>query len=108
MSDNNATLDKLQVLRTNLERLLRSHNAVLRENDLLKQQIEALRKNVSDKNKRIEALEEQAELQKTAAGLATLASGQPGDEVNADKEEMRKRITDLIKEVDNCISMLNA
>lgn len=99
-----STTEKLQQLKSNLDRLLRSYQAVQRENDLLKQQIEALRKSVSDKNKKIEGLEEQLEMQRTAASIAHIGQMEEG---SGDKEEVRKRINELIKEVDNCIAMLN-
>lgn len=99
-SDNS---EKLQLLKSNVERLLRSFQAVQQENDILKQQIEAIRRGSAEKTKRIEALEQQAELQKTAQTIANIARNEDGD----DKTEVRKRINDLIKEVDNCIAMLS-
>ncbi len=104
MDQQSNTAEKLQALKTGLERLLRSYRAVQQENELLKQQIEAVRRSVHDKNKRIESLEEQMELQRTASSIASISQMQEG---SGDKEGVRKRINDLIKEVDNCIALLN-
>lgn len=100
----NTTQEQLQVLRSNLDRLLRSHQAILSENDMLKQQVDAQRRGLADKNKKIEELEKQFEIVKTAQSIAT--SGSVAD-LPEDKVEVKKRINELIKEVDNCIAMLN-
>ncbi len=100
----NATQEQLQVLRSNLDRLLRSHQAVISENDILKQQVDAQRRGLADKNKKIEELEKQFEIVKTAQTIVAAGSG---DNQSEDKAEVKKRINELIKEVDNCIAMLN-
>ncbi|MBK7442258.1 MAG: hypothetical protein IPL12_23390 [Bacteroidetes bacterium] len=100
----NATQEQLQVLRSNLDRLLRSHQAVISENDILKQQVDAQRRGLADKNKKIEELEKQFEIVKTAQTIVAAGSG---DNQPEDKAEVKKRINELIKEVDNCIAMLN-
>lgn len=104
MQNAGTTHERLQLLKTNLERLLRSYQAIQRENDLLKQQLETLRRAVSDKNKKIEGLEQQIELQRTAAAVA---GNTPLEGAGTDRGAMRKRINDLIKEVDHCIALLN-
>ncbi len=100
----NATQEQLQVLRANLDRLVRSHQAVLSENDILKQQVDAQRRGLADKNKKIEELEKQFDIVKTAQ---TIVAAGTGDNLPEDKAEVKKRINELIKEVDNCIAMLN-
>jgi len=104
MQNAGTTHERLQLLKANLDRLLRSYQAVQRENDLLKQQLDTLRRAVSDKNKKIEGLEQQMELQRTAAAVAGNAQS---EDAGAEREAMRKRINELIKEVDQCIALLN-
>lgn len=96
--------EQLQSIKNNLDRLLRSYHAVKSENDILKSQLEAQRRGLHDKNKRIEELEKQFELLKTAQAIAHNDTPMDTDE---GKSAMKKRINDLIKEVDNCIAQLN-
>lgn len=100
----NATQEQLQVLRTNLDRLVRSYQAVKGENEILKQQVDAQRRGLADKNKKIEELEKQFEVVKTAQ---TIVAAGVGEDLPENKAEVKKRINELIKEVDNCIAMLN-
>jgi Holliday junction resolvasome RuvABC endonuclease subunit len=104
MDQHSDTADKIQLLKANVERLLRSFQAVQRENEILKQQMDAVRKGSAEKTKKIEALEQQLDMQKTAHSIANIAQLEEG---SGDKTEVRKRINDLIKEVDNCIALLN-
>lgn len=104
MDQPSTTSDKLALLKANLERLLRNYQALLRENDMLKEQIDAVRKSVQERNKKIESLESQLEIQRTASSIAAIPQLQDG---SGDKEEVKKRINELIKEVDNCIALLN-
>jgi len=105
MTQASLTLEKLEELQNNLDRLLRVHHAVSSENELLKQQLDAVRKSITEKNKMIAGLEAQLEIQRTAGSIAHALSVPEDGE---DKEEMRKRLNELIREVDNCIALLNA
>jgi archaellum component FlaC len=96
--------EQLQNIKNNLDRLLRNYHAVKNENNILKSQLDAQRKSTQDKNKKIEELEKQIELMKT---VQTIAEGTNGEESNPGKAEMKKKINELIKEVDNCIALLN-
>ncbi len=98
------TKEQLQIIKVNLERLLRNYQAVKSENEILKNQLDAQRKAQGDKNKKIEDLEKQFDLIKTAQSIAHIETGSDSD---GDKFEMKKKINQLIKEVDNCIAMLN-
>jgi len=100
----NKTHEQLQALQANLDRLLRSFQAISAENAMLKQQVDAQRKGLTDKNKKIDELEKQFEIVKTAQSIATMGSSKDQPE---SKTEVKKRINELIKEVDNCIAMLN-
>ena len=95
---------KLQSIKQSLDRLLRSYQALKSENEILKSQLEAQRRTSGDKNKKIEELEKQLTLIQTAQSIAHMNDA--GEE-NGDRSEMKKKINDLIKEVDNCIAMLN-
>ena len=96
--------EQLQNIKGNLDRLLRNYHAVKNENDILKSQLDAQRKTTHDKNKKIEELEKQIELIKT---VQSIAEGATGEESNPGKAEMKKKINELIREVDNCIALLN-
>ncbi len=100
----NTTQEQLQALRANLDRLLRSFQAIAAENDMLKQQVDAQRRGLADKNKKIDELEKQFEIVKTAQSIAAIGTT---DDLPENKAEVKKRINELIKEVDNCIAMLN-
>jgi len=95
------TQQQLHQLKANLERLLRNFTAVRNENDMLKQQIEAQRKALTEKNNKIGELDQQLSLAKTSKMLTeneTLT--------REDKSEVRQKINELIKEVDKCIAMM--
>lgn len=96
------THDQLIQLKANLDRLLRNFTAVKNENDLLKQQIDAQRKSLADKNHKISELDQQLSLSKTSKLLTDT-----DDLSKQDKSEVRQKINDLIKEVDKCIAMMN-
>lgn len=96
--------EKLQEINRNLERLLRNFQAIKSENDILKNQLEAQRKSAHEKNNTIDALEKQVQLIKTVQNIA--GNEQEGDASDG-KTEMKKKINELIKEVDNCIALLN-
>ena len=80
-----ATQEQLQALRTNLDRLLRSYQAVKGENEILKQQVDAQRRGLADKNRKIEELEKQFEIVKTAQSIAISSNG---NELPEDKAEV--------------------
>ncbi|MBC8173802.1 MAG: hypothetical protein H7X71_07845 [Chitinophagales bacterium] len=93
---------QLDVIKTNLERLLRNYTALKNENEILKNQVEAQRRTAGDKNKKITELEEQLTLLKTVKAIT--------DSDPLEKEEktnVKHRINELIKEVDKCIALLN-
>jgi len=96
--------EQLQNIKGNLDRLLRNYHALRNENEILKSQLEAQRKTTIDKNNKIGELEKQIALIKT---VQTIAEGTTGEESNPGKAEMKKKINELIKEVDNCIALLN-
>lgn len=96
------TNDQLIQLKANLERLLRKFTAVKNENDLLKQQLDAQRKALADKNLKISDLDHQLTLSKTSKLIT-----ETEDLSKQDKSEVRQKINELIKEVDRCIAMMN-
>ena len=97
--------EKLHSVQQNLTRLLRMHTALEQENALLKNQIEAQRKGFAEKNKKIEELEKQLELIKTAQAIAQHDTREESPEA---RSAMRKQINELIKEIDKCISLLSS
>jgi len=99
MTDNR---QQLQILKANLERLLRNFTAVKNENEMLKQQIDAQRKALAEKNQKLSQLDEQLSLAKTSR---LIADAEPLN--REDKSEVKQRINELIKEVDKCIALMN-
>lgn len=96
------TNEQLIQLKANLERLLRNFTAVKNENDLLKQQIDAQRKALAEKNHRISDLDQQLSMSKTSKLIT-----ETEDLSKQDKTEVRHKINELIREVDKCIAMMN-
>ncbi len=96
------TQQQLHELKANLERLLRNFTAVKNENEMLKQQIDAQRKALADKNHKLADLDEQLSLSKTSKLITE------SEELSReDKTEVRHKINELIKEVDKCIASMN-
>ena len=79
-----------------LQLLLKQYHVLLKENDRLKQDLEQI------KTRELNIREKAAQLQQQVE-IATISSGQAGEEV---KSELEKRINAYIKEIDQCIALL--
>jgi hemerythrin-like domain-containing protein len=110
----NEALLQLNALKTNLERLLRSHTALKNENDILKNQIVAQRKAMIEKNTRIAEIEQQILMLKSAHTVSkqltenALQQDIMQNDTLASREEVKQKINALIREVDRCIALLNS
>ncbi|MFT4016037.1 MAG: hypothetical protein QM668_03670 [Agriterribacter sp.] len=81
--------DKLQVL-------MKLYDKLEKENEKLKQQLEQKERTEKDTQEKVKQLQQQVE-------IAAAVSGVP-DEKN--KNELEKRLNAYIKEIDQCIAML--
>lgn len=88
-------------LKNGLERLVRNHTALKSENEILKNQLEALRQALAEKNGQMTELTRQLNAMKTAQGLNGMNNSE-------DKTAVKQQINAFIKEIDRCIDMLNS
>ena len=80
-----------------LQKLLKEHEQLKKENQRLQQQLEEHKTNGSQHQQRVSELETQVSLLKNTAGqMDTVA-----------KKEMERRINQYIKDIDNAILLLN-
>lgn len=89
---------ELQVLNIKLDELLNRYRNLLNEHDELKKKNEALVFMLQEKENQIKELESQYERIKLTGALR-------GDAENA--QEARKKITELVREIDKCVALLN-
>lgn len=94
--------EQLLSLKASVERLLRSYTALKSENEMLRNQLEAQRRGLREKNEHIARLEEELSLVKAAKAL-----GETGQTEELSKTAIRETINELIDEVDRCIALLN-
>ena len=80
-----------------LERLLKQHNDLQKENNLLKKEIERSARQAVVNHQTIETLRQQVEVLKISSGNWN----------ENDKKEFEKRINHYIKEIDKCIALLS-
>ncbi|MBC8047539.1 MAG: hypothetical protein H7Y00_12140 [Fimbriimonadaceae bacterium] len=111
----NEALLQLNTMKANLEKLLRSYTAIKNENEILKNQIDAQRKAMMEKNQKVSEIEQQLSLLKTAQTISKQINSTDMETTNTTENEISEnnhavklKINDLIKEVDKCISLLNA
>ncbi len=88
---------KLKRIQEKLQLLLKQHNSLQKENQRLIAELDE-KKSTSIKNlQQVDALKQQVEVLKITSGNWN----------EADKIEFEKRITNYIKEIDNCIDYLS-
>jgi chromosome segregation ATPase len=90
--------DELKLLNRKLDELLNLYNNLKTENDSLKNVTEALRNTLQEREARIRELEIKYERIKLSGALL-------GEGDNA--TEARKKITELVREIDKCVALLN-
>ncbi|MCZ2459559.1 MAG: hypothetical protein LC128_08010 [Chitinophagales bacterium] len=89
--------EQLKRIHEKLQRLLKVHQSLQKENTRLNQEIEKSKKNSLHQQKTVEDLRQQVDILK-------LNSRKLGAD---DKKELEKRINSYIKEIDRCIALLN-
>ena len=90
--------EELVVLNRKLDELLTRYSNLQTETKSLKQGNEALRKMLQDRDERIKDLETKYERVKLTGALL-------GEGENA--PEAKKKITELVREIDKCVALLN-
>jgi len=87
-----------QVRRTydKLQQVLRQREALLKENNKLKEELQQLRQSENDRVGQIEQLKQQAEILKVKKGDMPLE----------EKALLEKRLSQYIREIDRCIALL--
>ncbi|HVV05736.1 MAG TPA: hypothetical protein VHC96_16010 [Puia sp.] len=89
---------ELQVRRIydKLQQVLRQREALLKENNKLKEELQQLRQSGMDRIEQIEQLKQQAEILKVKKGEMPLE----------EKALLEKRLSQYIREIDRCIALL--
>jgi len=89
---------ELQVRRIydKLQQVLRQREALLKENNKLKEELQQLRQSQADRIEQIEQLKQQAEILKVKKGEMPLE----------EKALLEKRLSQYIREIDRCIALL--
>lgn len=86
----------LKRIHDKLHLLLKGHNAMVKENKKLKDELNSANKRLSDQQQSAEELKQQVSILKVSAG----------DMNDADKKEFEKRINSYLKAIDRCIALL--
>ena len=81
-----------------LQQLLKQKNALLKENEELKNELSGVKKDATAYQSTIDELKQQASVLKMNAA----------DMSEVDKREFEKRLNLYIKEIDRCIAMLSS
>lgn len=79
-----------------LQQVLRQREALLKENNKLKEELQQLRQSENDRVGQIEQLKQQAEILKVKKGDMPLE----------EKALLEKRLSQYIREIDRCIALL--
>ena len=87
---------QLKRIQDKLQQLLKQHVAVQKENNKLKEDLDAARLKVSAQQKSADELKQQVSILKVSAGEMS----------DTDKKEFEKRINGYLKEIDRCIALL--
>lgn len=90
--------EELKILNRKLDKLLDKYNNLLAENKDLKTENEAFNNKLHDREARIKELEIKYERIKLSGALL-------GEGENA--TEAKKRINELVREIDKCVALLN-
>ena len=89
---------ELQVKRIydKLQQVLRQREALLKENNKLKEELQQLRQSEMDRTDQLEQLKQQVEILKVKKGEMPLE----------EKALLEKRLSQYIREIDRCIALL--
>jgi CHASE3 domain sensor protein len=90
--------EELKLLNRRIDELINNYNNLTVENENLKTGNDALKEMLQERETEMKELEKKYERVKLAGALA-------GEGENA--SEAKKKISELVREIDNCISLLN-
>jgi predicted nucleic acid-binding Zn-ribbon protein len=94
------SLQQLEGIHGKVSRLLQQNNELSKANFQLKKENEMLKNLLKERNEKLAENENQLEMLK----LAKSVSVNGGEE---DKTALKKKINELIKEIDHCVGLLN-
>lgn len=90
--------NQIKSVQEKLQLLLKQHEALVKENKLLKTELDNNKKQALQNNESIDRLKQQVEVLK-------FSNGEMND---AEKKQFEKRINTYLKEIDRCIAMLGS
>ncbi|TMI70816.1 MAG: hypothetical protein E6H09_15405 [Bacteroidetes bacterium] len=93
----NETEVQLKRIQAKLQQLLKQHAVLQKENNWLKDELDAAKKEVFQQQENMNTLKQQVDVLK-------YSNGEMGE---ADRKEFEKRINFYVKEIDRCIVMLS-
>jgi chromosome segregation ATPase len=93
----NETEVQLKRIQAKLQQLLKQHAVLQKENNWLKDELDAAKKEVLHQQENMHTLKQQVDVLK-------YSNGEMGE---ADRKEFEKRINFYVKEIDRCIVMLS-
>lgn len=89
--------DQIKRIQEKLQQLVKQHNALQKENQSLKEEVNSSKKLAEQQHANIDRLKQQVEILK-------LSNGEMNE---AEKKQFEKRVNSYIKEIDRCIAMLS-
>lgn len=93
----NTTEQHLKRIQDKLQQLLKQHSVLQKENQLLKVELNLLKKQTEEHSVAAETLKQQVEVLKYTNG----------EMEENEKKQFEKRINGYLKEIDRCITMLS-
>ena len=88
----------ISLLAGRVEKLANAHGQLLEENSKLREKTAALEQEITEQKNVLIKLEEQNKVVKIAKAVT---------DDDEDRKEQRKRLNELVREVDKCIALLN-
>jgi len=88
---------RINRIHAKLQRLLKLHSALQKENSQLKEEVRSAQKQAAVQHEKLDMLKQQVDVLKYSNGEMS----------GADKKEFEKRINSYVKEIDRCIAMLS-
>ncbi len=95
-----SSLQQLEAIHHKINRLLQQNNELNTANNQLKEENFMLKKLLKEKDEMLSENENQLQMLKLAKSVS--ASGNEQDKI-----ELKKKINELIKEIDHCVGLLN-
>jgi TATA-binding protein-associated factor Taf7 len=94
-------LQQLETIEQNVKMLLEKTKKLNADNELLKQENELLKSNSVSQKEKITELENQLNVLKLAKSISS------GTENDHNRAELKRKINEMVKEIDMCVGLLN-